>query len=162
VKAIWAPWRLQYIVEKDGKQECFICEAARADKTRFDAHLVLARQERALAILNRYPYNNGHVMVAPVRHEGEPEGLTGEEVVEIWELVCRVKQALGALSHPDGFNVGINLGKCAGAGLPGHLHVHVVPRWAGDTNFMPVLGETKVMPESLESMYRKLSAGLSR
>lgn len=162
MKTIWAPWRLQYIVENDGTQACFICKAAQADEARFDEHLVLARKELAVAILNRYPYNNGHVMVAPVRHTGEPEDLTGEEVAAIWGLVCRLKRALTEMSHPEGFNVGVNLGKCAGAGLPDHLHIHIVPRWTGDTNFMPVLGETRVMPESLKSVYRKLSDELSR
>jgi len=144
---------------EDGDSECFICRAASANPVAFRENLVLERTSQAIALLNRFPYNTGHLLVAPLRHVAEPEDLEGEEMVEIWELVCKYKRTLEATSKPDGFNVGINLGQSAGAGLPGHIHMHVVPRWTGDTNFMSVLGETKVMPESLEDVMDRLLEG---
>jgi ATP adenylyltransferase len=133
---------------------CFFCEALakREDETTF----VLARGGQAFVILNTYPYNPGHLMVATNRHAGELEELTPEEMADAGALLQRSVHALRESSSPDGFNVGMNLGRVAGAGIPGHLHWHVVPRWNGDTNFMPVVGETKVMPELLAETYRRL------
>ena len=137
---------------------CFLCaprDSAPEDDRRL---LVVARGRRVFAILNRYPYNTGHVMVAPLRHVGELEDLEPDEASELWEWTTHAVQAHRRTSRPDGFNIGINLGTAAGAGVPGHLHVHVVPRWAGDTNFMPVLGDAKVLPEMLDETYAGLRA----
>jgi ATP adenylyltransferase len=137
--------------ESDG---CFFCEALAKEDD--EAMLVLARGEQAFVILNAYPYNPGHLMVATNRHVGELEELTPEELADAGELLQRSIRALRESSNPDGFNVGMNLGRVAGAGIPGHLHWHVVPRWNGDTNFMPVVGETKVLPELLSETYARL------
>jgi ATP adenylyltransferase len=156
VERLWSPWRMEYIrsavaEESDG---CFFCEALAKEDD--EAMLVLARGEQAFVILNAYPYNPGHLMVATNRHVGELEELTPEELADAGELLQRSIRALRESSNPDGFNVGMNLGRVAGAGIPGHLHWHVVPRWNGDTNFMPVVGETKVLPELLSETYARL------
>jgi ATP adenylyltransferase len=138
----------------DEPEGCLFCELlARGDD---DSSFILARDGAAFAVLNAYPYNPGHLMVAPVRHVGEIEDLTAEELLDTGRLVQRSVRALRQDMDPHGFNLGVNLGRVAGAGIPGHLHWHVVPRWNGDTNFMPVVGETRVLPESLEDTYRKL------
>jgi ATP adenylyltransferase len=137
--------------EPDG---CFFCGAlAGADDA---ATLILARGDQAFVILNAYPYNPGHLMVATNRHAGELEELGVDELTDTGALVQRSVRALRESSSPDGFNVGMNLGRVAGAGIPGHLHWHVVPRWNGDTNFMPVVGETKVLPQLLTETYARL------
>ena len=155
---LWAPWRMAYI---DGLKQpggCFLCEAA---ASRDDAaNLVLSRGATCLCVLNRYPYNNGHVLVAPIAHKADLTELTADEMLELMQTTARLQQALRQLMSPHGFNLGINLGHAAGAGLPGHLHLHIVPRWQGDTNFMPAVGEVKVIPESLEAVYAKLSQAL--
>ena len=145
--------------QENGPGKCFICRAAGADPGAFRDNLVLERTSRAIALLNRFPYNTGHLLVAPLRHVAEPEDLDDDEMMQVWELVCKYKKTLESTSKPDGFNVGINLGQSAGAGLPEHIHMHLVPRWTGDTNFMSVLGETKVMPESLENVMDRLLDG---
>ena len=147
------PWRMDY-VSGPKEERCFICAAI--DSTDDAANLVVARRPHALAILNRYPYNSGHVMVAPLRHVAALGDLTSDERLGIMDLVTETVGVLDEEMHPEGFNVGINLGRPAGAGVPGHLHVHVVPRWIGDTNFMPVVGETMVLPEALETTQERL------
>ena len=152
---LWSPWRSRYVAgSKPDGDGCFLCGAREAGGD-VDAQVV-HRGDAAFVILNAYPYNNGHLMVAPNRHVGELEDLEAAERGELMELAMRsvslLKQAMG----PDGFNLGVNLGGAAGAGVPGHLHVHVVPRWGGDTNFMPVVGETKVLPEMLADTDAKL------
>ena len=138
----------------DEPEGCLFCELlARGDD---ESSFILARDGVAFALLNAYPYNPGHVMVAPTRHVGEIEQLEAAELLGTGRLAQRAVKALREQMHPDGFNLGANLGRVAGAGIPGHLHWHVVPRWNGDTNFMPVVGETRVLPESLEDTYRKL------
>jgi len=138
----------------DEPEGCLFCEVlARGDD---DASFILARDGAAFALLNAYPYNPGHLMVAPTRHVGEIEELTAEELVDTGRLMQRSVSVLRDEMDPHGFNVGANLGRVAGAGIPGHLHWHVVPRWNGDTNFMPVVGQTRVLPESLEATHRKL------
>lgn len=154
-RVLWAPWRMEYI--KGPKPAgCFLCEAAAAPDER--AHWVVARGEACVALLNRYPYNNGHLMIAPKRHVGDLDGLTDAERLELWSLsallVRRLRERLGA----EGFNLGLNLGRVAGAGLESHLHLHVVPRWNGDTNFMPVLADTKVIPQALDDVWARLRA----
>jgi ATP adenylyltransferase len=138
---------------------CLFCAAATAADDR--ASLVVHRERLAYLILNAYPYASGHVMAAPARHVGDLEAASAEEVAEAMALVRRAIGALRAVYRPDGFNVGINLGQAAGAGLPDHLHVHVVPRWAGDNSFMPVIGETRVLPEALEVTRDRLRAALA-
>jgi ATP adenylyltransferase len=133
---------------------CFLCEALAGSDDR--AALILAREAQAFAILNAFPYNPGHLLVAPNRHVGELEALSEDESAGASELVRRAVHALREVSSPDGFNIGMNLGRVAGAGIPGHLHWHVVPRWNGDTNFMPVVGETKVLPELLSETWERL------
>jgi len=147
---------MAYIKGDERHSSCFLCDAAAADPSEDEKNLVVARGSLAFVILNLYPYNTGHLMVAPYRHVGELDELTKEEVDEIWSLTRRAVQAHRESSQPQGFNIGINLGEVAGAGVPGHFHLHVVPRWGGDTNFMPVLGDTKVLPELLTETYRRL------
>ncbi len=150
---IWAPWRMDYILapKADG---CFLCEAlASKDDER---NLVLERRGRCFSVLNRFPYNNGHMLVAPNAHKGDLGDLNERELAELMRLTRDTQQLLATAMNPHGFNIGINLGACAGAGLPGHLHVHIVPRWNGDTNFMPVIGGTKVIVQSLDALYRLL------
>lgn len=161
---LWAPWRLAYVANpkpKDQPQpgdDCFICTGVAGSDDR--ANLLVHRSALSVVVLNRFPYNNGHLLVAPKTHKGRPNELTPDELLDL-QLVLR--QMLGILEKrmtPDGFNVGLNLGKVAGAGLPGHLHWHIVPRWHGDTNFMPVLADTRVIPQSLEALYDVLREGL--
>lgn len=147
-RPLWAPWRIEYITgPKDG--ECIFCAAASA--TNADpAHAPIDRTEHCLTILNAYPYAPGHVMVAPVRHVATLEDLSEDEMLDIMRLARRAILAIRRAMTPDGFNTGLNLGKVAGAGIADHLHLHVVPRWSGDTNFMPLLADTDVIPQALE------------
>ena len=140
---------------------CFLCEAVaspNADREK----LVVLRGSHCLALLNRYPYNNGHLLIAPKAHKADLFELTDSESLELVKISARLQRALLELMQPQGFNLGINLGQAAGAGLPGHLHIHLVPRWSGDTNFMPVLSDTKVLPATLESVYDSLTLALKK
>jgi ATP adenylyltransferase len=158
---LWAPWRLAYIASvKSPDDSCFICRAIAETDDR--KNLIVLRSERSVVILNRFPYNNGHLMVAPRLHKGTLAELQSDETLQIMDNVRRMVGLLDELMHPDGHNIGLNLGRAAGAGLPGHLHWHVVPRWVGDTNFMPVLGDTKVISQSLEALYDLLTSRLTR
>ena len=159
MKRLWAPWRMEYISseKRPDKGTCFLCLDADGD----DKALVLARRPAAFVIMNRYPYSNGHVMVVPNRHVGSLEDLRDEELLEMMRLVRTVTTTLRQEMNIEGLNVGINMGKAAGAGLEDHIHIHVVPRWVGDTNFMPVVGETKVISEHLYETYRRLKNKLS-
>jgi ATP adenylyltransferase len=154
VERLWAPWRLEYIERADEQEGCVFC---RAREDADDESLVVRRGERALVVLNRYPYASGHLMVAPNRHEGEFGDLDPDEVLEIHRLAASGLGALSESMRPQGFNLGWNLGRVAGAGVVDHVHLHVVPRWAGDTNFMPVLADVKVLPEALQDTRRKLA-----
>ncbi len=151
---LWTPWRYWYVSRGVKQKGCFLCNAAREKKD--DDNLVIYRGKKCFVVLNRFPYNNGHVMVAPYRHVSDLSLLEEDEFRELWDLVRVSVEALRKAYSPDGFNIGINLGRVAGAGLPGHLHVHIVPRWEGDTNFMPVVGETKTMPEDLTVSLSKI------
>ncbi len=155
MKSLWAPWRVQYILGEKGPG-CVLCDAPAASDDR--ARLVLHRGGLGFVILNRYPYNSGHLMAVPYRHVGRLEELTREESAEIMALAGLCVRALTTAMAPDGYNIGMNLGGAAGAGIDDHLHIHIVPRWRGDTNFMPVLGDVKVLPEHLESTYDRLAA----
>jgi ATP adenylyltransferase len=154
VKQLWAPWRLEYIQSADDEPRCVFCAAVEGDD---EERLVLSRGTRAIALLNKYPYSSGHFMVAPTRHVGEFGDLDEDEVLELHRLASAGIGALAQTYSPQGYNVGWNLGRVAGAGVVDHVHLHVVPRWAGDTNFMPVLADTKVLPEHLEDSRRKLA-----
>jgi ATP adenylyltransferase len=154
LRQLWAPWRLEYIQSADQQEGCLFCRAAGLDH---EEGLVVHRGERAFVLLNRYPYASGHLMVAPYRHEGEFGELEAEEALEVHRLAAMGVGVLADVMAPQGFNLGWNLGRVAGAGVVDHVHLHVVPRWAGDTNFMPVLADVKVMPEALEATRRKLA-----
>jgi ATP adenylyltransferase len=154
-KQLWAPWRLEYIKQADELEGCIFClAAAGADEDT----LVVHRGEHAFALLNRYPYASGHLMVAPYRHVGDFGELSDEEVLELHRLAGGGMAALAETFGPQGYNLGWNLGRIAGAGVVDHVHEHVVPRWAGDTNFMPVLADVKVLPEHLAETRAKLAA----
>jgi ATP adenylyltransferase len=157
-RPLWAPWRIEYITgPKDG--ECIFCAAAAS--TEVDpAHAPIDRGEHCLTILNAYPYAPGHVMVAPLRHVAALEDLNEDEMLETMHLARRAILAIRQVMSPDGFNVGLNLGKVAGAGIEDHLHLHVVPRWGGDTNFMPLLADTHVIPQALEETRKLLAEAL--
>jgi ATP adenylyltransferase len=148
-RPLWAPWRIDYITgPKDG--ECIFCAAAASAPTD-PAHAPLDRGRHCLTILNAFPYAPGHVMIAPVRHVGALEDLNDDEMLETMQLTRRAILAIRTAMTPDGFNTGLNLGKVAGAGIADHLHLHVVPRWSGDTNFMPILADTPVIPQALQA-----------
>jgi ATP adenylyltransferase len=151
-KQLWAPWRLEYIQSADEQEGCVFCIAQEGE-----AALVVHRGDHAFALLNRFPYASGHFMVAPYRHVGDFGEVTDDEAREIHRLGAEGMRALSELYSPEGYNAGWNLGRVAGAGVVDHVHLHVVPRWAGDTNFMPVLADVKVMPEHLEETHRKLT-----
>ncbi len=159
MKQIWAPWRMVYIGGDHG-DECVFCEKASSDQNEDEANLVLLRGEKTFVIMNLYPYINGHLLIVPKRHVGEIEDLTEEEMMELFKMTQKMVRVLRAF-NPQGFNVGVNIGRVAGAGVPGHFHIHVVPRWSGDTNFMPVLGDVRVISESLEGTYKKLKQSLA-
>jgi ATP adenylyltransferase len=158
---VWSPWRYQYIeqVTDNPQVECVFChELSRGDDRQA---LIVWRGAKCFIILNRYPYTSGHVMIVPYAHVAELHLCDAETTSEMMELTKRMEAALGALYKPDGINLGMNLGKAAGAGVTGHLHLHVLPRWFGDTNFMTVIGETRVHPEELGVTYRRLHAALT-
>jgi ATP adenylyltransferase len=154
---LWAPWRLEYVQSADEDPGCFLCRAA-PEAADDDETLLVHRGRTALVVLNRYPYAAGHLLVAPYRHVGDFGDLGDEEALEIHRLASSGIGALASAMAPHGYNAGWNLGRVAGAGLVDHVHLHVVPRWAGDTNFMPVLADLKVMPEHLADTRRKLAA----
>lgn len=175
---LWAPWRLAYIqqggkgaegAEPDRREltflegaepSCFLCQAVAdgEDRRRYVVH----RGERSITVLNRYPYNNGHLLVAPCPHRARLDELSGSERSELTEVIARMVGLLETVMSPEGFNIGLNLGQVAGAGLPGHLHWHIVPRWNGDTNFMPTLASVRVIPQSLEALWEALTTELAR
>ncbi|MFV2069387.1 MAG: HIT domain-containing protein [Pirellulales bacterium] len=178
LKQLWAPWRLGYVTDQEksarssndgsvdelcqllpgAEPDCFLCVAAASAEVR--RHRVVRRGDHAVTLLNRYPYNNGHLLVSPRTHKRRLDALTSAEQVEISETITRMVRAIEQLMHPDGFNIGLNLGHAAGAGVPGHLHWHVVPRWEGDTNFMPTLAGARVIPQSLDALWVLLNESL--
>jgi len=159
-RILWAPWRIEYIENADKPSGCIFCLKPREKDDR--SNLIVFRGESAFVILNRYPYNSGHVMVVPLRHTADLSALGPEEKIELLDLLVASQRALTGVMRPQGFNVGMNLGRPAGAGIEDHLHFHVVPRWNGDTNFMPVLGDTKVVSEGLDQTWAKLSEAFKK
>jgi ATP adenylyltransferase len=160
---LWAPWRLAYVanVKPPGTGDaCFICTGLAEANDR--ANLIAHRGRHSVVLLNRFPYNNGHLLVAPLTHKGDLRDLDDGEALEMQQTLTRLISVLGELIKPDGWNVGLNLGRVAGAGLPGHVHWHLVPRWSGDTNFMPVLADVRVISQSLDSLYDLLVERLNR
>ena len=154
---LWAPWRAEYILQTENVG-CFLCEKPKENND--ETNFILHRGKSNFIILNSFPYNPGHLLVAPYRHTGNLDELTDEETKEHFDLVKLSLRLLTEVTKPTGFNTGMNLGKVAGAGLDDHLHTHVVPRWQGDTNFMPVISNTKVLSEALAASYKKLKDGL--
>ena len=165
---LWAPWRLAYVQGDKAEHEplrqlsfqpgadpaCFLCRSV-AD-THDREHGVVRRGNHSIVVLNRYPYNNGHLLVAPCRHVGRLDELTPDEAIELTRMISQMVGLLEKILHPQGFNIGLNLGRSVGAGLPGHLHWHIVPRWSGDTNFMPILAAVNVIPQSLSALWDAL------
>lgn len=158
MRQLWAPWRMEYIQEPP-PNGCFLCAAAASGDD--EATLVVYRGSRCFVVLNRFPYNAGHVMVVPKDHRARIADLADADALEILRLIDRTIEVMEQVFHADGYNIGLNLGRAAGAGVLDHVHVHVVPRWAGDTNFMPVLGDVKVMPEHLLATRRRLAEGFA-
>jgi ATP adenylyltransferase len=159
MERLWAPWRMEYVGGSHDQPACLFC--ATFEPGDDVARLVLWRGPAALVMLNRFPYASGHLMIAPKRHTADPAALSPDEGKEMWRLTGACTRRLAAALAPHGFNVGMNLGRVAGAGVEHHLHVHVVPRWNGDTNFMPVLGDVRVIPEHLAATHAKLHASFA-
>lgn len=173
---LWAPWRLEYVTGDSSSsqtppeplqwragavEDCFLCRAAARYESVAESDrrlLVVDRTANAIVVLNRFPYNNGHLLISPLRHVGELGLMSDEEHLACMQLLAKFTSIYREKIRPDGFNVGLNLGRVAGAGLPGHLHWHLVPRWAGDNNFMPVLAGTRVIPQSLDALWELLAA----
>jgi ATP adenylyltransferase len=156
---LWSPWRMKYIENSEQEEGCVFCNAQAKEDS--EANLIAFRGQRAFVILNLYPYTSGHLMVIPFEHVATFEELTSATRSEMMELTSQCMLVLRKTYHPQGFNMGANIGEAAGAGVPGHVHIHIVPRWGGDTNFMSTLGETRVLPESIEVTYRRVREGFS-
>lgn len=154
MKYIWSPWRMKYISKSKSPTDCIFCKALK-QVDNFE-NLVIYRGELAFVMLNRYPYNNGHLMVVPITHQPSLNDLDYEVRCEIMELLNHAELVLRAVYHPDGLNIGANVGTAAGAGMADHVHFHIVPRWSGDTNFMSTLAGTRVLPEALDETYHRL------
>jgi ATP adenylyltransferase len=159
--SLHAPWRIQYILapKTPASEESLFAQIARSSDD--VVNLVIARDKSCFAVLNRFPYNGGHTLVVPYKQVPDFNGLTEGEMADLMNLTRRCQNALSQVMKPDGFNIGVNLGKVAGAGICEHLHIHIVPRWSGDTNFMPVLGSTSVLPEALTEIAAKLRSALA-
>jgi ATP adenylyltransferase len=157
MERLWAPWRMEYLNNEKGTG-CIFCLPSAADDDR--DRLVLHRTPCSLVMLNRYPYTNGHLLIAPLRHTAEMNDLSDAEMLDLFATVRICRDILQATAHPDGYNIGMNLGHAAGAGVEDHLHLHIVPRWSGDTNFMSVIPDVRVMPEDLLTTYDRLLPAL--
>lgn len=158
-RPLHAPWRMEYIrsLEKADDKTCFLCAAAQAvDEEDKRDRLVLWTTPHSVVLINRYPYTNGHLLIAPKAHKPELEDLTQDELLDLQTQSLEALKLLKRAQSPQGFNIGINLGRCAGAGVPGHIHQHVVPRWGGDTNFMSVVAEVRVVPQAMEKLWEEL------
>jgi len=162
MEALHAPWRIQYILAPKPPPSDVSLFTRIAQSSDDEGHHVIARERTCYAVLNNYPYNGGHLLVVPYKQVADFDGLTDEELLDLTKLMRRCLAALKSVMKPEGFNIGVNLGKCAGAGIAEHLHLHVVPRWQGDTNFMPVLGQTSVMPQALHELAAQLRNALAQ
>jgi len=154
MKVLWAPWRMEYVSSDSKKGECIFCPGA--DRSQDEERLILFIGNLSIVLMNRFPYINGHLLIAPLRHVSTLDALLPEEKLD---LITRVENSIGVLKEvlrPEGFNIGLNLGKVAGAGVEDHIHLHIVPRWIGDTNYMTVFGEVRVIPEHIQETYGKL------
>lgn len=157
MKNLWAPWRIDYVQRVDDQgDECIFCSLPEHEEDK--SNLILCRGAENFVVLNRYPYNNGHLMVVPYRHVSDSGALPDPTWKELWRLTNRCKDALANAFRPDGFNIGMNIGRVAGAGIDQHVHMHIVPRWNGDTNFMPVIANAKVISQGLEQTYDALAS----
>ena len=161
MKRLWAPWRMEYILDDNKHESCLFCDVSkkeknRVNKTRDKKNLILHRSKKCFVMLNKYPYNSGHLMVVPYFHTSSFDGLDDNVLFDLIKNVERSTGILKQVLNPDGFNMGLNFGKVAGAGMESHMHIHVVPRWTGDTDSMPIIAETRVMPEHLMKTYNKL------
>ena len=154
MKNLWAPWRMEYILSDGKVADCILCPGD--DRSRDEERLILHTGSRSMVMMNKYPYNNAHLLVAPVRHVPGLVDLIPEEMLDLLLKIRESTEILKQLMNPDGFNVGLNLGRVAGAGVEDHLHFHIVPRWNGDTNFMTVFGDVRVVPEHIRATYNKL------
>ncbi len=158
MERLWAPWRIGYILSDKKEQGCIFCNALKANSD--EEKLILYRSKHSFIIMNLYPYNAGHIMVVPNRHINTPLELTEDEQLDLFRLVNLGIKTIQKVMKPDGFNLGMNLGKTAGAGIDDHIHIHIVPRWNGDTNFMPTVSDTKVISEALKETYKKLRGAI--
>lgn len=154
LKHLWASWRIKYIQGDSGEKGCAFCNALAAGDSA--ENLIVTRAEHAFVILNKFPYTSGHLMIVPLEHRASLEDLTPAARAEMIELVSQFISVVRSVYRPEGFNVGVNIGNAAGAGIPGHVHIHVVPRWVGDTNFMTAIGQTRVLPETLDQTYLRI------
>jgi ATP adenylyltransferase len=155
VNKIWAPWRTRYI-QKPKAEKCILCTASK-DKNNDKKLFVIIRGKFSFSLLNIYPYNNGHFMASPIRHIKNLEDLKNKEVLDLYDVIKKTKKLTDKILRPHGYNIGVNLGRVSGAGIDDHIHIHVVPRWSGDTNFMPVIYDTKIISQSLQDLYNKLT-----
>jgi ATP adenylyltransferase len=162
LERLWSPWRMDFIRRGSDADGCVLCDLPAAGEEQDEANHLLARGQVSFVLLNAFPYNPGHLMAAPYRHVGDYEELTADELAEMMKFAGRAIRGMREESGPHGFNLGMNLGQVAGAGIADHLHLHLVPRWGGDTNFMPVVGQTKVLPELLNETYRRLHPWLAQ
>ena len=159
MKRLWAPWRIEYILDEKKHDVCLFCEiSGKSGKNRIDdkKNLIIYRGKYCFVMLNKYPYNNGHLMVVPFYHTSSFEGLSDKVLFDLIKTVKRSVDILKKAMNPDGFNLGLNFGKVAGAGMESHMHIHIVPRWTGDTDSMPIIAETRVMPEHIQKTYNKI------
>jgi ATP adenylyltransferase len=164
MKNLWAPWRMKYLDQENEESPtpggCIFCP--RIARSQDAQDLIVGRTQRCVVFMNKYPYNGGHILIMPQKHLAQLEDLDDPELFELFDTVRFARQALQRVLNPHGFNIGINLGEVAGAGVPGHLHVHIVPRWSGDTNFMPVFGDVKVIPEDIFTTREKLARAFAQ
>jgi len=154
MKVLWAPWRMGYILSNDKEDGCIFCPGK--DRSKDEERLILSVGQHTMVLMNRYPYNNGHLLVAPVKHVSGLGQLNNKETLDLLLTVRKTVEILKEIMNPEGFNVGLNLGRVAGAGMEEHMHFHIVPRWKGDTNFMTVVGDVRVIPEHIKETYKKL------
>lgn len=160
MKRLWASWRMKYISSTTKEPGCFFCEALKIEDS--TENLIVERGKYSFVILNKYPYTSGHIMVSPLQHVANLEELSTDAGAEIMQYISKYVSALKKVYKPEGFNIGANLGQAAGAGVPGHLHFHIVPRWNGDTNYMSTVGDVRVIPEALEDTYKRMREAINK